>query len=48
MPSLQRLKIFCCQELSSIGGEESIARVESVDIRHCPKLRELEQPFQRG
>uniref|UniRef100_A0A0E0M0F1 Uncharacterized protein n=1 Tax=Oryza punctata TaxID=4537 RepID=A0A0E0M0F1_ORYPU len=48
LPSLQRLKIFCCQELSSIGGRESIARVEMVDIRHCPKLRELEQPFQRG
>uniref|UniRef100_A0A0D3H613 Myb-like domain-containing protein n=1 Tax=Oryza barthii TaxID=65489 RepID=A0A0D3H613_9ORYZ len=48
MPSLRRLKIFCCQELSSIGGAESIARVESVDIRHCPKLMELEQPFQRG
>ncbi|XP_006660573.2 putative disease resistance protein RGA3 [Oryza brachyantha] len=48
LTSLRRLKIFCCQELSSIGGAESIARVEEVDIRHCPKLTELEQPFQRG
>ncbi|KAF0913218.1 hypothetical protein E2562_020379 [Oryza meyeriana var. granulata] len=47
LPSLRRLKIFFCQELSSIGGAESIARVESVDIRHCPELRELDQPFRR-
>uniref|UniRef100_A0A0D9XD05 NB-ARC domain-containing protein n=1 Tax=Leersia perrieri TaxID=77586 RepID=A0A0D9XD05_9ORYZ len=48
MSSLWSLKIFCCQELSSIGGAGSIAKVEKVDIRHCPKLRELERPFQRG
>uniref|UniRef100_A0A0D9XD00 Myb-like domain-containing protein n=1 Tax=Leersia perrieri TaxID=77586 RepID=A0A0D9XD00_9ORYZ len=48
MPSLRSLKIFCCQELSSFGGAESISKVEKVDIRYCPKLTELEQPFQRG
>ncbi|KAM3275031.1 hypothetical protein ACQJBY_043791 [Aegilops geniculata] len=46
--SLQNLKIVCCQGLNSIGGPESIARIKDVDIRHCPKLKELVQPFRRG
>ncbi|KAM0901200.1 hypothetical protein ACQ4PT_020152 [Festuca glaucescens] len=46
--SLENLKIVCCQGLNSIGGSESIARIGNVDIRHCPKLKELEQPFFRG
>jgi len=46
--SLQSLKIVCCQGLNSVGGSEPIARIENVDIRHCPKLKELQQPFRRG
>uniref|UniRef100_A0ACD5XKS6 Uncharacterized protein n=2 Tax=Avena sativa TaxID=4498 RepID=A0ACD5XKS6_AVESA len=46
--SLQSLKIVCCQGLNSVGGSEPIARIENVDIRHCPKLKELQQPFHRG
>lgn len=46
--SLDNLKIVCCQGLNSVGGSEPIARVKDVDIRHCPKLKELEQPFRRG
>ncbi|KAF7072320.1 hypothetical protein CFC21_077467 [Triticum aestivum] len=46
--SLQNLKIVCCQGLNSIGGPGSIARIKDVDIRHCPKLKELVQPFRRG
>jgi Leucine-rich repeat (LRR) protein len=46
--ALESLKIVCCQGLSSIGGSEPIARIKNVDIRHCPKLKELQQPFQRG
>ncbi|XP_051187331.2 putative disease resistance protein RGA3 [Lolium perenne] len=48
LQSLKNLKIVCCQGLNSIGGSESIARIRNVDIRHCPKLKELEQPFHRG
>jgi hypothetical protein len=46
--SLENLKIVCCQGLNSIGGSESIAHIRNVDIRHCQKLKELEQPFYRG
>jgi Leucine-rich repeat (LRR) protein len=46
--SLENLKIVCCQGLNSIGGSESIAHIRNVDIRHCPKLKELQQPCHRG
>lgn len=46
--SIESLKIVCCQGLVTVGGSESIAGIKNVDIRHCSKLQDLEQPFRRG
>uniref|UniRef100_A0A0E0IIF1 Myb-like domain-containing protein n=1 Tax=Oryza nivara TaxID=4536 RepID=A0A0E0IIF1_ORYNI len=46
--SIENLKIVCCQGLVTVGGSESIAGIKNVDIRHCSKLQDLEQPFRSG
>ena len=44
LKSLQKLKIESCPNLVSIGGPEAIANINTVYIRGCPKLMEIEQP----
>uniref|UniRef100_A0A0E0M0F5 PPC domain-containing protein n=1 Tax=Oryza punctata TaxID=4537 RepID=A0A0E0M0F5_ORYPU len=46
--SIESLKIVCCQGLVTVGGSGSITGIKNVDIRHCSKLKELEQPFRSG
>jgi len=44
LKSLRKLKIEECPDLVSIGGPEVIANINTVYIRGCPKLMEIEQP----
>jgi len=48
LKSLQELWIVACPDLVSIGGPEAIADINTVFIRDCPKLTEIEQPLRRG
>jgi len=45
--SLRKLEIKECPDLVSIGGPEAIADINTVYIRDCPKLTEIEQPEER-
>ncbi|XP_062199027.1 disease resistance protein RGA2-like [Phragmites australis] len=56
---LKCLLLDGCQELSSIGGSDSLSSIQHVEIDRCPKLKELEQlrskkeleqplPFKKG
>uniref|UniRef100_K3Z0C0 NB-ARC domain-containing protein n=1 Tax=Setaria italica TaxID=4555 RepID=K3Z0C0_SETIT len=48
LKSLHKLRIMYCPDLVTIGGPEAIANIKVVQIRNCPKLKELKQPVERG
>jgi hypothetical protein len=48
LKSLQKLKIQEFPDLVSVGGLGAIANINTVYIRDCPMLKELEQPLRRG
>jgi hypothetical protein len=48
LKSLQVLIVHFCGDLVSIGGPEAIAHIPKVNIKNCPKLKEVQQPLHRG
>ncbi|KAJ1253474.1 hypothetical protein BS78_K251300 [Paspalum vaginatum] len=45
---LKCLVIRKCGELSSIGGMHGLASTQHVQLSDCPKLTEVQQPFERN
>uniref|UniRef100_A0ACD5XUF3 Uncharacterized protein n=1 Tax=Avena sativa TaxID=4498 RepID=A0ACD5XUF3_AVESA len=48
LTSLENLVIYDCADIVSIGGENAISEIKNVFIRGCQRLKELEQPMERG
>ncbi|CAL5090409.1 unnamed protein product [Urochloa decumbens] len=44
---LKCLVLRNCPELVSIGGSQSFSSIQHVQISDCPKLTEVEQPFEK-
>uniref|UniRef100_K3Z0I0 Uncharacterized protein n=1 Tax=Setaria italica TaxID=4555 RepID=K3Z0I0_SETIT len=44
---LKCLVIHDCRELSSIGGLQSLVSIQHVDLHYCPKLTEVQLPFEK-
>ncbi|XP_004974237.1 disease resistance protein RGA2 isoform X2 [Setaria italica] len=44
---LKCLVIRNCRELSSIGGLQGLVSIQHVELRHCPKLTEVQLPFEK-
>ncbi|KAL6639776.1 hypothetical protein ACP70R_022598 [Stipagrostis hirtigluma subsp. patula] len=44
---LECLVLHACGELSSIGGLHCLSSIQHIEISNCPKLTEVEQPFEK-
>ncbi|KAF7069308.1 hypothetical protein CFC21_074960 [Triticum aestivum] len=48
LSSVQKLVIYNCSDLESIGGADDISKIPNVRIEDCRKLKGIEQPVKRG
>ncbi|CAL4971621.1 unnamed protein product [Urochloa decumbens] len=44
---LKCLVISCCPDLTSIGGSHGLASIQHVELSGCPKLTEVQLPFEK-
>uniref|UniRef100_K3ZH44 NB-ARC domain-containing protein n=1 Tax=Setaria italica TaxID=4555 RepID=K3ZH44_SETIT len=44
---LKCLVIHDCPELSSVGGLHGLVSIQHVELRYCPKLTEVQLPFEK-
>jgi len=45
--TLTCLVLWGCWELASIGGLQGLASIQHVELSDCPKLTEVQQPFEK-